>query len=155
MVPRHYNLMKTIISSRAHYPLPVNHDVTCQTFRGFTDFFHNVEKLGTDVSFTNSLNHCPQHHCARKVSIATMREQSVIVTSQLLAAGSCIDDVTIVQHFESFGAVTGYNVDLRHLSHRNHINDWCTEYTGSEILGRYCSMGTRNLGFRGDSGHFS
>ena len=34
-------------------------------------------------------------------------EQSVIVTSQLLAASSCIDDITIGQHFESLGAVTG------------------------------------------------
>ena len=39
--------------------------------------------------------------------LATTREQSVIVTSQLLATGSCIDDVTIGQHFESFRAVTG------------------------------------------------
>ena len=44
---------------------------------------------------------------AKKASMATTREQSVIVTSQLLATGSCIDDVTIGQHFESFGAVTG------------------------------------------------
>ena len=44
---------------------------------------------------------------AKKASITTTREQSVIVTSQLLATGSCIDDVTIGQHFESFGAVTG------------------------------------------------
>ena len=43
---------------------------------------------------------------------------------------------------------------LRQLSHRNHINDWCTEYAGAEILGRYCSMSTRNLGFRGDSVYF-
>ena len=35
-----------------------------------------------------------------------MREQSVIVMSQLLAAGSFIDDVIIGQYFESFGAVT-------------------------------------------------
>ena len=44
---------------------------------------------------------------AKKASMTTTREQSVIVTSQLLATGSCIDDVTIGQHFESFGAVTG------------------------------------------------
>ena len=81
MVPRRYNLIKTIISCHAHCPLPVNYDVTCQPLRGFTDFFHNVEKLGTDVSFTNFLNHYPQHHCAKKASIATMREKSVIVTS--------------------------------------------------------------------------
>ena len=43
--------------------------------------------------------HCPQHHCAKKASITTTREQSVIVTSQLLAAGYCIDDVTIGQYF--------------------------------------------------------
>ena len=51
--------------------------------------------------------HCSQHHCARKASIETTQEQSVIVTSQLLATSSCIDDVTIGQHFESLGAVTG------------------------------------------------
>ena len=45
--------------------------------------------------------------CAKKAPIATTPEQSVIVTSQLLAVGSSIDDVTIGQHFESFGAVTG------------------------------------------------
>ena len=45
-------------------------------------------------------------------------------------------------------------MNLRQLSQRNHINDWCTEYTGSEILGRCCSISTRNLGFRGDSGYF-
>ena len=45
-------------------------------------------------------------------------------------------------------------MDLRQLSHRNHINDWCTEYTGSEILGRYCSMSAIDLDFRGDSGYF-
>ena len=44
-------------------------------------------------------------------------------------------------------------MDLRQLSHRNRLNDWCTEYTGSEILGRYCSMSARDLGFRGDSGY--
>ena len=92
---------------------------------------------------------------AEKASIATTREQSVIVTSQLLATGSCIDDVTICQHFESFRAVTGYNVDLRQFSRRNHINDWRTEYTESEIFGRYCPMSARDLGFRGDSGYFS
>ena len=88
MVPRRYNLIKTIISCCV------------------TAFFDNVEKLGTDLSFTDSLNHRP-HRCAKKASIATAREQSVIVTSQLLATGSCIDDVTIGQHFEPFGAVTG------------------------------------------------
>ena len=66
-----------------------------------------LKKLDTDVSFTNSLNHCPKHHCAKKASIETTREQLVIVMSQLLAASSCIDDVTIGQHFESLGAVTG------------------------------------------------
>ena len=44
-------------------------------------------------------------------------------------------------------------MDLRQLNHRNHINDLCTEYTGSELLGRYWSMSTRNLGFRGDGGY--
>ena len=38
-------------------------------------------------------------------------------------------------------------MDLRQFSHRTHINDWFTEYTGSEILGRYCSMSARMFGF--------
>ena len=46
-------------------------------------------------------------------------------------------------------------MDLRQLSHRIRINNWCTDYTGSEMLGRYCSMNARDLGFRGDSGYFS
>ena len=54
-----------------------------------------------------SLDHCPQHHCAKKASIVTTWEQSVIVTSQLLVTGPSIDDVTIGQHFESFRVVTG------------------------------------------------
>ena len=44
---------------------------------------------------------------AKKASITTTQEQYVTVTSQLLATGSYIDDVTIGQHFESLGAVTG------------------------------------------------
>ena len=51
-----------IISCRALCPWPGNHDVTGQTFHGSTD----SEKLGTDVSFTNSLNYCPQHNCIKK-----------------------------------------------------------------------------------------
>ena len=149
LAPRSHIMIKTIISWRARCPWTVNHDVICQTFHGSTD----SEKFGTYVSFPNPLNYCPQHHCAKKASIETT--QSVIVTSQLLAASSCIDDVIIGQHFESLGAVTGKNVYLRQLSHRNHINDWCTEYTRSEMLGRYWSMSARNLGFRGDSGYFS
>ena len=113
MVPRRYNMIKAIISCRVRCP---NHNVTCQTFHGSTNSFLNVEKLGTDVSFTNSLNHCPQHHRAKRASIETTRVQSVIVTSQLLAASSCTDDVTIGQQFEYLGAVTGLNVDLPQLS---------------------------------------
>ena len=57
----------------------------------------NPETLGTDVSFTNSLTYWPQRNCDKKASIETAWEQSVIVTSQLLAAVSCIDDVAISQ----------------------------------------------------------
>ena len=68
----------------------------------------NLKKINKEVIL---VNHCAAmnflFHFARKASIATTREHSVIVTSQLLAVGSCIDDVTIGQHFESFGAVTG------------------------------------------------
>ena len=43
-----------------------------------------IMELGTDVYFTNSMNHWPRSHRDEKVSIETAREQSVIVTSQLL-----------------------------------------------------------------------
>ena len=57
--------------------------------------------------FTNSLNHWPQHHCDKKVSIESPCEQLVIVTSQLPVAGSCVDDFTIGQHFEIIGSSDG------------------------------------------------
>ena len=40
-----------------------------------------LERLGTDVCFTNSLNHWHPRHCDKKASIETQWEQSVIVTS--------------------------------------------------------------------------
>ena len=46
----------------------------------------------------NKLNHWPQHHCDKEVSIEHTQKQSVIVTSQLLAAGPCIDDVANGKH---------------------------------------------------------
>ena len=65
------------------------------------------EKLGTNVYFTNSLNHWPQRHCDKKASIETTREQSIIVTSQLPVVGSWVDDATLGQHFEIFGSSNG------------------------------------------------
>ena len=53
-------LIKTIISCRAHCPLPVNHDA--KHFTASKIFSIMLKKMGTDVSFTNSLDHCPQHH---------------------------------------------------------------------------------------------
>ena len=29
------------------------------------------------------------------------------------------------------------NADLRQLSYKNHVNDWCTKYMEPEILGRF------------------
>ena len=84
MVPRRYIIIKAIISCRAHCPWPVNNDVTCQTFHGSTD----SEKRGTDVFF-NSLSWIIVlniRDCAKKASIETTWEQSVFVTSRLLAA---------------------------------------------------------------------
>ena len=54
------------------------------------------EKLETDVYYKNSLNHCPQRRYDTKASIETTWDESVIVISQLLMAGSSIDGVTIV-----------------------------------------------------------
>ena len=36
-------------------------------------------------------------YCDKKASIETPQEQSVAVSSQLPVAGSCVDDVAIVQ----------------------------------------------------------
>ena len=58
------------------------------------------EKLGIEVKFTNFWNQWTQRHCDKKASIETPRKQSVIVTSQLPAAGSCVDEIKIDQHFE-------------------------------------------------------
>ena len=112
-----------------------------------------LEKLRTDVSFTNLLNSLPQRHCDKKTSIETW-EQSVIVMSQLLVASSCIDDVTKGQQLFTFlkssGGVTEHNVDLRQVSIRNHTNDQYTEYTEPEIFGRCYEMDAKHLDFRGD-----
>ena len=43
------------------------------------------------------LNYWLQRHCHKKAPIETTWEQSVIVTSQLLAVGSWIDDVAVGQ----------------------------------------------------------
>ena len=85
----------------------------CTEYTGSEIFgrYCSTKKLKQEVF---SVDHCAVvmnllFHCAKKASIATTQKQSVIVTSQLLVVGSCIDDVTIGQHehFESFGAVTG------------------------------------------------
>ena len=55
--------------------------------------------------FLNSL--APKPLWAYSVDRNPLREQSVIVTSQLPAAGSCVDDVTIGQHFEITGSSDG------------------------------------------------
>ena len=80
-------------------------------------FAMKLEKLGTNVYFTNSVNHQPQHHCDKKASIETTREQPVIVTSLLLAAGSCIDDVTI-----------GKQLFVFCFNHREWWRDWMWIY---------------------------
>ena len=72
-------------------------------------------KFGTDMPFTNSLNHWPHCHCAKKASIETTWEQGAILMSQLLVTGSCIDDVTIGELLlilKSSWAVTEQNLDL-------------------------------------------
>ena len=69
---------------------------------------HKIKKINKEIKARSVLSRplcCDAvmnflFHCVGKASIATTREQSVIVTSQLMAAGSCIDDVTIGQHFE-------------------------------------------------------
>ena len=99
---------ESLESCRVCCPSPATYGVTCQTICGSADcFFNESWKLDADVYFTNSLNHWPQRHCDNKTYIETPREQSVVVTSQLPATGSCVDDVTIVSILKSSGAVTG------------------------------------------------
>ena len=49
----------------------------------------------TPDQFSTKHVHSSSESCAKKAPIATTPEQSVIVTSHLLAVGSSIDDVTI------------------------------------------------------------
>ena len=128
MLPSHCNMIKTTIRALSIALGQLMMMLTCQS----------IEKFGTEVYFTNSLNHCllphlfqqfwwvalsklcssrlwniwPQCHCDKKVSIETIREQLDIVMSQLLAAGSCIDDVTTGQHFEIIGNSDGMKCGL-------------------------------------------
>ena len=127
-------------------PWSIIYDVTCQTIHRSAHSFYN------EWYFTNSLNHWPQ-----KTSIETTWEQLVIVTSQFLAAGLFIIDITIGKQLflKSSGVMTRWNVDLRQLSYRNHKNDPCTKCTESEIPGSCCSRSARHLGFGRDNGYFS
>ena len=75
-------------------------------------YLMKLEKLDEAVYFSNSLNHWPQRQYAKKASLKTPREQSVIVTLQLPATGSCVDDVTIGQHFEIIGSSDGTKIVL-------------------------------------------
>ena len=45
-------------------------------------------------------------------------------------------------------------MDLRQLSPRNHINDWCTEYPDPKLYSSRYRRSTRHLVLRGDSGYF-
>ena len=72
------------------------------------DFLYNkTRKTWHRHIFYKFLKSLPQWHCDKKASIENPWEQSVIVTSQLPAAGSCVDDVTMGQHFEITGSSDG------------------------------------------------
>ena len=86
-----------------------------QTIHGSVHFSYNeTPKCGTDVYFTKSLKNWPRRDCDKKAPKETTPEQSVIMTSQLLATGSYTDDVTINKpmFFKSPGGVTVYNVEI-------------------------------------------
>ena len=114
-------------------------------------------KLGTDVYFTNALNHWPQRRCDKRASIETPQEQLVIVTSQWPAVSSCIDEVTIGQYFEIIGSTDAQNSDG--------IKCWFTSLKAREshkwsvhrIHGArnvwYCSVSIGHIVFRGDIFH--
>ena len=142
---------KGLYACCARFPWSVNHhQFTDPRIRSILKY----EKIDTDVYFTISLNHLPQRQCDKKASTETTRQQSVIMTSQLPVASSCIDDVTISQHFEIIGSSAGIKCWFMS-SNPQEWHDRCTEYTGTKMFGRYCSMIARHLGFRGDSEYFS
>ena len=81
MLSHHCNMIKAFIPfMRVALRLWIMTSLTKQ----FTDpqilSIMKLEKLGTDVYFTNSLIHWSQHHCDKKASIDPW-EQSVSVTS--------------------------------------------------------------------------
>ena len=144
MLSRHCNIMiKSINSCRVHCLSSVNYDVTCQTIYGSADYFCK-QKLGTGMYFTNSLNYWPQRHCNKKASIEISRAHSVLVTSQLLAAGLLVNDVTIGQHFEAVPVKKCWFISLNAYESRK----WSMHRMhGARNVGRYCSM-SRHIGFR-------
>ena len=62
--------------------------------------FMDPQSFYNETYFTNPLCIRPERHCDKKASIENPQNNWVIGTSNMPAAGSCGDDVTIGQHFE-------------------------------------------------------
>ena len=82
MLSRHCNMIKAFIHV---VRVAIRQLIMTSLAKQFTDpqilSIIKPEKIGTDMYFTNSLNHRPRRHCDKKASIETPREKSVIVTS--------------------------------------------------------------------------
>ena len=99
MLPRHCNMIKAFIHVvRIALCWLIMTSLSKQLAVLQIIYITKLEKLVTDVYFTNLSNHWPQGRCDKKASIEIPR-----VTSQLPAAGSCVDDVKIDQHFKIIG----------------------------------------------------
>ena len=118
-----------------------------------------IEKFGTDVYVTNSLNHWPPtplcYESVHRNHAGTIGHCDVTIATGWLIFRWSHNRSTAVCILKSSGEVAGWNMDLRQLSHRNHINDWCKGYREPEILGRCYQISASHPGLSGDSGWFS
>ena len=116
-----------------HCSWSVNYDITNQTNHGSADSFYNETwKLWHHSHVFHNLRLTDlnrQGHCDTKTSIETMWEQSVIVTSQLLAVNSSL-------HFEivssSSGIKCGFTQVRRQKSHK-----WLAHWIPRPSIVRY------------------
>ena len=103
-MPRRCIMNKTIIRTarvaigQIIMTLPMKQCTALQTLSKL-----KLAKIGTGVYFTIPWTNWLQRHLdGKKASIEATGELSVIVTSELLASGSCNDDVTISQQLFTF-----------------------------------------------------
>ena len=87
MLSHHCNMIKALI----YVCVALRQWIMISPTKQFTDLqilsIMKLEKLGTDVYFTNSLNHWPQRHCDKKASTETLQKQSVTARNVTIVSG--------------------------------------------------------------------